>query len=109
MLRRVGWHILPLLILLYFVAFLDRINIGFAAASMQRDLHFSDSLYGTGAGLFFLGALLAMLPSNLLIDRLGARRVIAGLMIAWSLVSGSMAFLHSPVTFLVLRLLLGVA
>ena len=66
-LRRVGWHILPLLLLLYFVAYLDRINIGFAATAMQRDLRFSDSLYGTGAGLFFLGALLAQLPSNLIL------------------------------------------
>jgi MFS family permease len=108
-LRRVGWHILPLLLLLYFVAYLDRINIGFAAAAMQRDLHFSDSLYGTGAGLFFLGALLAQLPSNLILYRVGARRTIGGLMVVWGMVSGAMAFQHSPTLFLVLRFLLGVA
>ena len=108
-LRRVGWHILPLLLLLYFVAYLDRINIGFAAAAMQRDLHFSDSLYGTGAGLFFLGALLAQLPSNLILDRVGARRTIAALMLLWGCTSGAMAFQHSPTLFLVLRFLLGVA
>ena len=78
MLRRVLWRILPLLLLLYFIAYLDRINISFAATSMQRDLHFSDTLYGTGAGLFFLGALLAGVPSNLLLARVGARRTIAG-------------------------------
>lgn len=109
LLRRVGWRILPLLLLLYFVAYLDRINIGFAAASMQRDLHFSDSLYGTGAGLFFLGALLAQLPSNLILYRLGARRTIAGLMLIWGCISGAMAFIHSPIAFLVLRFLLGAA
>lgn len=109
LLRRVGWRILPLLLLLYFVAYLDRINIGFAAASMQRDLHFSDSLYGTGAGLFFLGALLAQLPSNLILYRFGARRTIAALMVVWGCISGAMAFIHAPAAFLVLRFLLGAA
>jgi len=109
MLRRVIWRILPLLLLLYFIAYLDRINISFAATSMQRDLHFSDTLYGTGAGLFFLGALLAGLPSNLLIARIGARRTIAGLMIVWGCISGSIAFVHTPAAFLTLRFLLGVA
>ncbi len=108
-LRRVGWHILPLLLLLYFIAYLDRINIGFAATAMQRDLHFSDSLYGTGAGLFFLGALLAQLPSNLVLYRVGARRTIAALMLLWGCTSGSMAFIHSPIAFLILRFLLGIA
>ncbi|HVG26767.1 MAG TPA: MFS transporter [Acidobacteriaceae bacterium] len=109
LLRRVGWRVLPLLVLLYLIAYLDRINIGFAAASMQRDLHFSDSLYGTGAGLFFFGYLLAQVPSNLMLARIGARRMIASLMIIWGLISGSMAFVHSPAAFLVLRFLLGVA
>src|ERR1700722_3672894 len=105
-LRRVLWRILPLLLLLYFIAYLDRINISFAAASMQRDLHFSDALYGTGAGLFFLGALLAQLPSNLLLARIGARRMIAGLMVAWGCVSAAIAFVHTPAAFLALRFLL---
>ena len=109
LLRRVGWRILPLLLLLYFVAYLDRINIGFAAAAMQRDLHFSDSLYGTGAGLFFFGALLAQVPSNLILYRFGARRTIAALMVIWGCISGAMAFIHAPIAFLVLRFLLGVA
>jgi len=109
MLRRVLWRILPLLLLLYFVAYLDRINISFAATSMQRDLHFSDALYGTGAGLFFLGALLAQLPSNLLLARIGARRTIAGLMLAWGCISAAIAFVHTPAAFLTLRFLLGAA
>jgi len=108
-LRRVIRRILPLLLLLYFIAYLDRINISFAAASMQRDLHFSDALYGTGAGLFFLGALLAQLPSNLILARIGARRTIAGLMLVWGCVSAAIAFVHTPAAFLTLRFLLGVA
>jgi len=109
LLQRIGWRILPLLLLLYFIAYLDRINISFAATAMQRDLHFSDSLYGTGAGLFFLGALLAQVPSNLILARIGARRAISGLMVLWSLISGSMAFVHTPLAFLTLRFLLGAA
>ncbi len=109
LLRRIGWRTLPLLLLLYFIAYLDRINIGFAATAMQRDLHFSDSIYGTGAGLFFVGTLLAQIPSNLLLYRIGARRMIAGLMIVWGCISGSMAFVHTPWAFLVLRFLLGAA
>jgi len=108
-LRRVLWRILPLLLLLYFIAYLDRINISFAATSMQRDLHFSDALYGTGAGLFFLGALLAQLPSNLLLARIGARRTIAGLMLVWGCISAAIAFVHTPAAFLTLRFLLGAA
>jgi MFS family permease len=108
-LRRVLWRILPLLLLLYFIAYLDRINISFAAASMQRDLHFNDALYGIGAGLFFLGALLAQLPSNLLLARIGARRTIAGLMLAWGCISAAIAFVHTPAAFLTLRFLLGAA
>src|SRR5882757_7007868 len=108
-LRRVGWRILPLLLLLYFIAYLDRVNIGFAAQRMQRDLHFSDSLYGTGAGLFFIGYMLAQIPSNLLLYRIGARRMMGILMIVWGTISGSMAFVHTPIPFLTLRFLLGVA
>jgi len=108
-LRRVGWRILPLLLLLYFVAYLDRVNLGFAAASMQRDLGFSNAVYGTGAGLFFFGALVAQVPSNLLLARLGARRTISALMVTWGIVSGATAFVHTGHAFLLLRLLLGVA
>ncbi len=109
LLRRIGWRTLPLLLLLYLIAYLDRVNIGFAAISMQRDLHFSDSLYGTGAGMFFLGYFIAQVPSNLLLARFGARRTIAVLMIIWSLVSASVAFVHTPLAFLSLRFLLGIA
>jgi ACS family tartrate transporter-like MFS transporter len=107
--RRVAWHIVPLLVLLYFLAYLDRVNVGFAAAAMQRDLHFSNALYGTGAGLFFLGSLIAQVPGSLLVARVGARRILGLLMVSWGMVSGAMAFVHSAHSFLILRLLLGVA
>lgn len=109
LLRRIGWRVLPLLLLLYLIAYLDRVNIGFAANRMQHDLGFSDALYGTGAGFFFLGYLVAQVPSNLLLYRLGARRTIAGLMVAWGAVAASMAFVHTPTMFLLLRFLLGIA
>lgn len=109
LLLRIGWRILPLLLVLYLIAYLDRVNIGFAANSMQRTLHFSDSLYGTGAGVFFLGYFLAQVPSNLLLSRFGARRTIASLMVIWSTISGAIAFVHTPAAFLFLRFLLGVA
>ncbi|HEY4357269.1 MAG TPA: MFS transporter [Acidobacteriaceae bacterium] len=109
LLRRIGWRTLPLLLLLYFIAYLDRVNIGFAANRMQHDLGFSDALYGTGAGFFFLGYLVAQVPSNLLLYRLGARRTIAGLMLVWGSVAAGMAFVHTPTMFLVLRFLLGIA
>jgi ACS family tartrate transporter-like MFS transporter len=109
LLTRIGWRILPLLTLLYFVAYLDRINIGFAAVGMQRDLGFSDALYGTGAGLFFVGALLAQLPATLLLAKFGARRTLCALMVCWGTISGAMAFVHGPTPFLILRFLLGAA
>jgi ACS family tartrate transporter-like MFS transporter len=109
LLRRVARRIVPLLVLLYFLAYLDRVNIGFAASAMQRDLHFSNALYGTGAGLFFLGTLIAQVPSNMLLARIGARRIIATLMVSWGLISGATAFVHSAHGFLALRMLLGVA
>ncbi len=109
LLRRIRWRILPLVLLLYLIAYLDRVNIGFAAASMQHDLGFNDALYGTGAGLFFFGYLIAQVPSNLLLARFGARRTISVIMVVWAGVSGGMAFVHTPVAFLAMRTLLGIA
>lgn len=95
--------------LLYFAAFLDRVNISFAAAQMQRDLGFSARVYGLGAGIFFLGYCLFEVPSNLILHRVGARRWIGRIMITWALVAGAMAFIHSAASFYLLRLLLGIA
>lgn len=107
--RKVKWRLLPLLMLCYTLAYLDRINVGFAKLQMLNDLDLSETAYGIGAGIFFVGYILFGLPSNLLVHRIGARRWIAGTMIIWSLLSGLTAFVTSPAQFWLLRFLLGVA
>jgi ACS family tartrate transporter-like MFS transporter len=108
-LRRVSWRIMPLLMVTYVVAWLDRVNVGFAALQMNRDLGFSAAVYGFGAGIFFLGYALCEIPSNLALCRFGARRWIARIMITWGLLSASMVFVRTPSSFYVLRFLVGVA
>jgi len=103
------WRLLPFLFLLYIVAFLDRINVGFAALEMQKQLALSDSVYGLAAGLFFLGYFFCQLPSNLVLAKVGARRWITVIMIAWGLISCCMALVRTPMQFYILRTLLGVA
>jgi ACS family tartrate transporter-like MFS transporter len=95
--------------LLYIVAYLDRVNVGFAAMDMQRDLQFSNTVYGAGAGIFFLGYALCDLPSSLILRRVGARIWIARIMISWGMVSACMVWVGSPRSFYLLRFLLGVA
>jgi D-galactonate transporter len=107
--KRVAWRFMPLLFISYIVAYLDRINIGFAKLQMLNDLHFSDAVYGLGAGLFFLGYFLFEVPSNLLLHRLGARRWIARIMLSWGVLSAATAWVDSPTTFYAIRFLLGVA
>jgi ACS family tartrate transporter-like MFS transporter len=107
--RRISLHIAPPLILLYFIAFLDRVNISFAALTMNRDLGIGDNLFGFAAGIFFIGYLLFAVPSNLMLARFGARRWIAVLMVVWGLLSGSMAYVHGAPMYLVLRFLIGAA
>ncbi len=99
---------MPFLLLLYVVAYLDRINVGFAALQMQRQLGFSDTVYGLGAGIFFAGYFFFQLPSNLILYRVGPRRWIALLMIAWGVVSASMMHVATVRGFYTLRFLLGV-
>jgi len=106
---RLLWRLLPFLFLLYIVAFLDRINVGFAALGMQKELGFNDSIFGTAFGFFFLGYFFFQVPSNLVLARVGPRRWIAVIMVAWGAVSCSMALVSTPREFYVLRLLLGVA
>jgi ACS family tartrate transporter-like MFS transporter len=108
-LRKVRTRLVPFLGLLYFAAFIDRVNVGFAAAQMHRDLGFSPSVYGLGAGIFFLGYCLFEIPSNLLLHRLGARRWIGRIMISWAIVAAGMAFIKTATGFYLLRLLLGIA
>ena len=108
-LRKIGWRILPFAMLLYFVSFINRVNIGFAALTMNKDVGLSPAAFGLGAGIFFAGYFLFEVPSNLILHRVGARVWIARVMISWGIVSGATAFVHGPISFYVLRFLLGVA
>jgi MFS transporter, ACS family, tartrate transporter len=108
-LRKITLRIVPFVMLLYFVAFIDRVNIGFAALTMNKDLGFSPTVFGFGAGIFFLGYFLFEVPSNLVLDKVGARIWIARVMITWGLISGAMAFVEGPNSFYTLRFLLGAA
>lgn len=107
--RKVTLRIVPFIMLLYFIAFLDRVNIGFAALTMNQDLGFSPTVFGIGAGIFFLGYFLFEVPSNLILHKVGARIWIARVMITWGFVSGCMAFVQGTTSFYLLRFLLGVA
>ena len=106
---RLTWRLVPFLFLLYIVAYLDRINVGFAALQMQEQLGFSDAVYGTGAGIFFAGYFLFQVPSNLVLSRVGARRWLSVIMIVWGVISSSMIFVSTPKSFYAMRFLLGLA
>ena len=107
--RTVTWRLLPFLFLCYVLAYLDRVNVGFARLQMQADLGLSDTAYGIGAGMFFIGYFFFEVPSNLLLRRVGARIWIARIMVLWGLISSAMMFTNSQTTFYVLRFLLGIA
>jgi len=107
--RKITWRLLPFLMLCYVVAYLDRVNVGFAKLQMLNDLKFSETVYGLGAGVFFIGYFLFEVPSNVILHRVGARIWIARIMITWAIVSGAFMFVSSPVTFYVMRFLLGMA
>jgi ACS family tartrate transporter-like MFS transporter len=102
-------RLVPFLAILYVFCLLDRGNVSIAALTMQEDLRFSDTVYGLGAGMFFLGYFLFEVPSNLIMERVGARRWIARIMFTWGLISGAMMFVRTPLNFYILRFLLGVA
>ena len=106
---KVSARFLPLLIVCYFVAYLDRVNVSFAALTMKPDLGLSAAAYGFGAGIFFIAYFLFEVPSNVLLVRYGARRWIARIMFSWGLLSGATAFVGGPASFYVVRLLLGAA
>ena len=108
-LRKVRWRLIPFLFLLYIVAYLDRVNVGFAGIDMSRDLGFSAAVYGLGSGIFFLSYTLFEVPSNLILARVGVRIWIARIMVTWGVVSTAMLFVNDELTFYVLRFLLGVA
>ena len=102
-------RLIPFLFLLYIVSFLDRVNVGFAALQMNRDLGLSPAVYGFGAGVFFIGYSAFEVPSNLILARIGARLWIARILITWGLIAAGMMFVRGPLSFYVLRFLLGVA
>jgi len=106
---KVSWRLLPLVVVSYLIAYIDRTNIAFAALTMNQDVGLSSFVYGLGAGIFFIGYALFEVPSNIVLERVGARRWIARIMLTWGIVSGMMALTTGPVSFLVLRFLLGVA
>jgi ACS family tartrate transporter-like MFS transporter len=106
---KASWRLLPLIALGYGISYVDRVNISFAALQMNRDLHFSATVYGLGAGLFFLGYALFEIPSNLLLVRFGARRWIARIMLTWGALAIGMMFVRTPMQFYVMRFLLGLA
>ncbi len=108
-LRKASLRLIPLIALGYGAAYVDRVNVSFAAISMNRDLHFSASMYGFGAGLFFVSYALCEIPSNLLLVRFGARRWLARIMVTWALLAMGMMFVRTPHQFYTMRVLLGMA
>ncbi|MWL87232.1 MFS transporter [Cupriavidus sp. SW-Y-13] len=107
--NKVFWRIMPFLMLCYVIAYLDRVNVGFAKLQMAQDLQFSETVFGLGAGLFFIGYFLFEVPSNLLMHRIGARIWIARIMITWGIISAAFVFVQTPTQFYVMRFLLGLA
>ena len=105
---KISWRILPFLMLCYVIAFLDRINIGYAQLQMKQTLTFSDATYGFGAGIFFVGYFLFEVPSNLLLERIGVRKTLLRIMFTWGIVSTAIAFVQTPMQFYIGRFLLGV-
>ncbi|MBK4735342.1 MFS transporter [Noviherbaspirillum pedocola] len=106
---KVTWRLVPFLFLCYVFAYLDRVNVGFAKLQMLADLKFSETIYGLGAGIFFIGYFIFEVPSNIALHRFGARKWIARIMLSWGLLSGAMIFVKTPTTFYILRFFLGVA
>ncbi|MDF0546295.1 MFS transporter [Sphingobium sp. H39-3-25] len=107
--RKVAWRLLPLFIVCYAVAYLDRVNIGFAKLSMSADLGLGDAAYGLGAGIFFVGYVIFEVPSNIMLHQLGARAWIARIMVSWGILSGAFAFINGTWAFCIMRFLLGIA
>ena len=108
-LRKVTRRIVPFLMVCYFISFLDRVNLGFAALQMVKDLHLSATVFGLGGGIFFVSYFLFEVPSNLLLEKFGARRWIARIMITWGVLAGGMALVKGPQSLYLMRFLLGAA
>jgi len=106
---KVTWRLVPFLFVFYVLGYLDRVNISFAKLQMLSDLGWSDSVYGTGAGMFFIGYFVLQVPGNIIMTKVGARRWIATIMMIWGLISASMMFVHTTTLFYTLRFALGLA
>jgi D-galactonate transporter len=106
---QVTWRLIPLLFVCYVIAYLDRVNVGFAKLQMLQDLHFSEAVYGLGAGIFFVGYCSSEVPANIMLSRLGARRWLTSIMVTWGILSACTMFVKTPASFYILRCLLGVA
>ena len=107
--RKVSFRLVPFLMLCYFVAYLDRVNVGFAALTMNKALGISASVFGTGAGIFFFSYFVFEVPSNLALEKFGARKWIARIMLSWGILSGAMALVQGEFSFYLVRVLLGIA
>src|SRR6516165_10557538 len=107
--RKAAKRLIPFLILCFLVAYVDRVNVGFAALTMNKELGLTAKMFGFGVGIFFFGYFLFEVPSNLILERVGARMWIARIMVTWGIISAPTAFATGPVSFLVIRFLLGVA
>src|ERR1700742_1448878 len=107
--RRVSWRLMPFMLLAYLICYIDRVNVGFASLQMNKAVGLDPKIYGLGAGIFFVGYFILEVPSNLALQRFGARIWIARIMISWGLVSAGFALIGGPISFLVLRFLLGAA
>ena len=107
--RKATWHLIPLIALGYGIAYMDRLNIGFAKLQMNSDLRFSETIFGFGAGIFFVSYAACEIPSNLLLYRFGARRWLARIMLSWGLLAMAMMFVRTPFQFYAMRFLLGMA
>ena len=107
--RKIAWHIMPILVSGYIIAYIDRVNVSFAKLQMLGDLKFSDSVYGVGAGIFFLGYFAFEIPSNIMLHKVGARVWICRVIVTWGIISALTALVRTPVQFYTARLLLGVA
>ncbi|EED65496.1 MFS transporter [Comamonas testosteroni] len=106
--RKITWRLIPFLVFLFVLAWIDRVNVGFAKLQMLQDLQFSEAVYGLGAGIFFIGYFLFEVPSNLLLEKIGARKTLARITILWGVASMAMAYVTTPTMFYVLRFILGV-
>src|ERR1700731_2484590 len=107
--RAISWGLIPFLVLAFFFSYLDRVNLGFAALTMNAELKFSPTIFAWGAGIFFLGYFIFEVPSNLALEKFGASRWIARIMVTWGIISALMATVSGEMSFYILRFLLGIA